>query len=100
MTDEYGDAFTPEELAELSAAIGDISGSLNGIKDPFEELTDALQLREVTTEELALVLGISDRRISQLWQAGYIPEPRRDGRRYLFPLLQSVNDYISFLKDR
>ena len=100
MQNKHSGTLTPEELAELSAAIGDISGALNNIKDPFEELTNALQLREVTTDELALVLGITDRRLSQLWQNGDIPEPRRDGRRHLFPLLRSVNDYISFLKSR
>ena len=66
--------------------------------DPLEELTEALGLRDVTTAELAAVLGITDRRIYQLWMAGDIPEPRKEGKRYYFPLLASVQGYIRFLK--
>lgn len=89
---------TEAELAEIFASL-DLS-ELAGVKDPVDELTDALGLRKVSTEELALVLGITDRRISQLWKAGQIPEPARDGNKHYFDLLQSVQGYIEFLRSR
>lgn len=64
--------------------------------DPLDTLTEALGLREVTTEELATVLGLTVRRVAQLSQEGHIPEPHKDGNRYLFPLLASVRQYIDF----
>ena len=66
--------------------------------DPLDTLTEALGLREVTTEELTAVLGVTDRRISQLWIDGHIPEPRKEGKRHFYPLLRSVAGYIRFLK--
>ena len=65
---------------------------------PLEQLSFDLECRDVSMEELSLVLGVTDRRISQLWQSGELPEPRRVGRKYMFPLLASVNGYIRFLK--
>lgn len=83
--------------AQLSAILA--AAIESGIPDtPLEQLSAALGLRDVSTEELALVLGVTDRRIYQLWQAGEIPEPRRAGRKYMFSLLDSVNGYIRFLK--
>ena len=67
--------------------------------DPLDELSASIGLREVTTDELALILGVTDRRVSQLWQAGIIPEPRQEQKRYYFPLLQSVAGYIEFLRE-
>ena len=87
--------WTGNELAELFAAL-----TPEDIPDSFDALTKALKLREVTTDELTLVLGITDRRISQLWQDGIIPEPRKDGRRHWFPLLASIRGYIDFLRDK
>lgn len=96
------DKTTQEQDWEISCALAE---ALAGIElkfppNPLEELNDRLGLREVTTDELALILGITDRRISQLWQSGIIPEPNKKGNRYYFPLLESVRDYIDFLKDR
>ena len=79
-------------FAEISAE--DISAAL----DPLEKLSASLSLREVTTEELSLVLGLSDRRISQLWQDGHTPEPRREGKKYYYPLLASIRGYLDFLR--
>lgn len=67
--------------------------------DPLDELAASMGLREVTTDELALIFGVTDRRIGQLWQAGIIPEPRLEQKRYFFPLLQSVAGYIEFLRE-
>ena len=87
---------TDEELNKIFANI-DLSEYL---EDPLDTLTKTLGLREVTMDELAMVLGITDRRISQLWKDGIIPEPRHDGKRHWFPLLESVRGYIDFLRDR
>ena len=73
---------------------------LENIQGPFDALTKELNLREVTTNELTYILGISDRRLSQLWQDGIIPEPRHDGKRHWYPLLDTIHAYISFLKSR
>lgn len=89
---------TPEEEASLNDALAAIDWE--HIPGPFDALSKALNLREVTTAELSQILGITDRRISQLWLAGDIPEPRHDGKRHWFPLLDTVHAYISFLKDR
>lgn len=87
---------TDEELRAIFAKI-DLSELAS---DPIDELTRALGLREVTTAELSLILGVTDRRISQLWKAGEIPEPRTDGNKHYFDLLQSVQGYIEFLRER
>lgn len=89
---------TPEEEASLNDALAAIDWER--IPGSFDALTQALNLREVTTAELSQILGITDRRISQLWQNGDIPEPRHDGKRHWFPLLDTVYAYISFLKGR
>lgn len=90
--------FTPSELESINAAFSAIDWER--LHSPLEELTTELNLREVSTNELSLVLGVSDRRISQLWRDGHIPEPRSDGTRHWFPLLQSVSGYIHFLKKK
>lgn len=51
-----------------------------------------MQRRQVTTEELALVLGISERRIQQLAKENVL---ERRGRG-LFNLCDSVQDYIAY----
>ena len=89
---------TPEEEDALYAVFASVDWE--HIPGPFDALTKELKLREVTTAELSQILGITDRRISQLWLAGDIPEPRNDGKRHWFPLLDTVHAYISFLKDR
>ena len=88
---------TEEELASIFGGLADINIEIP--PDPLQELETALGLREVTTDELALIFGITDRRISQLWQAGIIPEPRREHKRYYFPLLQSVAGYLEYLRE-
>ena len=88
-------AALPEE--ELAALFADIDIVLP--PTPLDTLTEKLGLREVTTEEPALVLGVSDRRIAQLWQEDIIPEPRLEKKKYYFPLLQSVAGYINFIKN-
>lgn len=85
-----------EGLEDLQALFADIDIVIP--PDPMDTLTEALGLREVTTEELADVLGVTDRRIAQLWKEDIIPHPRREGKRYYFPLLHSVQGYIRFLK--
>lgn len=89
-----------EESVDMTELARCLAEAAKDLPEPFEDLTKALGLREVSTEELATVLGLTDRRIAQLWQAGIIPEPRREGKRYLFPLLASVNGYIGFLRER
>ena len=89
---------TPKDLEELNAAFATIDWE--HLPGPFDELTADLHLREVTTDELAQVLGITDRRVSQLWHDGIIPVPRHDGKRYWFPLLHSVNCYIEYLRNK
>jgi hypothetical protein len=84
------------ELNDLRAIFAGIDIEIP--PDPLDTLTEALGLREVTTEELAAVLGVTDRRISQLWIDGHIPEPRKEGKRHFYPLLRSVAGYIRFLK--
>lgn len=84
------------ELAEIFANIN-LEEYMEG---PLDTLSKILGLREVTMDELAMVLGLTDRRISQLWKDGIIPEPRYDGKRHWFPLLGSVQGYIAFLRDR
>ncbi|MBS6800677.1 hypothetical protein ACR742_12520 [Flavonifractor plautii] len=83
----------------LLASLGPLSedGELQ-LRNPLDELTERIGLREVTTEELAEVLGVCTQRISQLWMSGDIPEPRKEGKRHLFPLLASARGYIQFLK--
>lgn len=103
---------TPEEMdainAALSAAIDatfpaadvETAGIDAETKDQLEMLAESLDLRDVTPSELSIVLGITEKRISQLWQAGHIPAPRKDGMRCYYPLLETVRGYITFLKDR
>lgn len=85
-----------KDLDELKAIFAGIDIEIP--PDPLDTLTEELGLREVTTEELAAVLGVTDRRISQLWMDCHIPEPRKDGKRHYYPLLHSVAGYIRFLK--
>ena len=111
MVDNEND-LTPEEMDELNAALAEAveelfpGGSAAAAyteaerKEQLDRLTKSLDLREVTPAELSIVLGVTEKRISQLWQAGHIPEPRKDGRRNYFPLLETVNGYITFLKNR
>lgn len=89
-----------EEIVDMNEVVRRLAEEAASLPEPFSELTAALNLREVTTAELAEVLGLTDRRISQLWQSWIIPEPRQEGQRYLFPLLASVHDYITFLRER
>lgn len=83
------------DLQEIARTLGE---AIEAMPEPFEELTRKLGLREVSTAELAEVLGLSDRRIAQLWRAGIIPEPSFTGRKCWFPLLASVNAYVDFLR--
>lgn len=83
-------------MRELAQTLGE---AIEAMPKPFEALTQELGLREVSTAELAEVLGLSDRRIAQLWRAGIIPEPSFTGRKCWFPLLASVNAYIDFLRE-
>lgn len=82
---------------DLAALFADLAVDLP--PDPLDDLAASMSLREVTTDELALIFGVTDRRIGQLWQAGIIPEPRLEQKRYFFPLLQSVAGYLSFLRE-
>ena len=92
----YNDTDKAWTDAELQALFADIDIEIP--PHPLDTLTETLGLREVTTEELADVLGVTDRRIAQLWKEDIIPHPRREGKRYYFPLLHSVAGYISFLR--
>ena len=84
---------------DLQAIFSEISAEdITAALDPLEKLSKSLGLREVTTEELSLVLGLSDRRISQLWQDGHTPEPRKEGKKYYYPLLASIRGYLDFLR--
>ena len=85
-----------EDMDELKAIFAGIDVEIP--PDPIDTLTEVLGLRDVTTEELSEVLGVTDRRISQLWMDGHIPEPHKEGKRHYFPLLHSVVGYIRFLK--
>lgn len=93
---------TAIEWAEIGAALSACIAAMDAdsFKTPVELLSDKLVIREVTTEELSIVLEITDRRISQLWKVGHIPEPRKEGKRHYFPLLLTVQAYIQFLRHR
>lgn len=82
---------------DLAALFADLSIELP--PDPLDDLAASMGLREVTTDELALIFSVTNRRIGQLWQTGIIPEPRREQKRYYFPLLQSVAGYIEYLRE-
>ena len=82
---------------DLATLFADLSVELP--PDPLDDLAASIGLREVTTDELALIFGVTDRRIGQLWQTGIIPEPRREHKRYYFPLLQSVAGYLEYLRE-
>lgn len=70
------------------------------VRTPLDDLSDALGLRPVTTQELATVLGVCPQRISQLCQDNALPEPTKDGKRNTFPLLEAVNWYIDYLREQ
>lgn len=97
---EEGQELTTEEYDKLNEAFRVALESEKIPPDPLDALTEKLGLRDVTTKELSLILGLSDRRISQLWQSGNLPEPAKVKRQYYFPLLPSINWYLSFLRER
>ena len=92
------------KISELSQAekdaINEILAEIDWepIPGQFNSLTEELNLRELTTSELAQIMGVSDRRVAKLWEDGVIPEPRYDGQQHWHPLLDTVSAYISYLK--
>lgn len=94
---EMMEKMTSKEWDALKQSLAD---ALDDFKTAEQLLAEGLGLREVTTAELCTVLKVSDRRISQLWKEGWLPEPRVEGRKNIFPLIESVQGYIDLLKGR
>ena len=97
MENEFEEDMTDEELEELFKQLAE---GIEDYKTPLQLLGEDLQLREVITEELALVLGLSENRIRQLWKEGVIEEPRKEGKKHYFDLLSSVEFYLRYLRSR
>lgn len=94
----YYDTDFPEDVTAAFAGITEEEILSAALANPMETLEQELRLRKVSTAELCAVLGITDRRISQLWKDGIIPEPTRNGNTCYFSLLQSVSAYIRFMR--
>ena len=94
--DEIVDLTATEEAA-LGALIAE---ELRATPDQLQELSADLGIRrEVSTRELAEVLGITARRVEQLAADGWIPSsPRQDRRGLSFDLLEAVRSYVDFLR--
>ena len=61
------------------------------------EMTETATVATMKIGQLAELLELSDRRIRQLADEGYLPRPRDGGR---LPLWESIRGYIRFLKSR
>ena len=95
-SEDYMDA-SDEELEQISAAL--LASLAELPPTPLEALAQSLNIRDVTTEELQVLFGVTAARITQLWQNYIIPEPvKLNGRNY-YPLLQSVYGYIEYLRE-
>ena len=91
-----------QETPLNEAEVADIFSGLEITEEALETDLDRLAKRhgspELSTEELCFLLGLSSGRISQLVAAGYIPEPRREGKRNFYKLFHAVQGYIDLLK--
>ena len=103
MNDIYTENQPDEEIEDENMTDEEISAILASAilsyRTPIDILEETLDLRRVTTDELALVLGITTTRISQLWKEGIIEEPQIEGKRYYFSLLNCVNQYLCYLRN-
>lgn len=84
---------------EIDALEAQLIEAVAAMPDELEVLSKRLGLRAVTTGELALVLGLTDRRVEQLAADGWLPSrPRQDRRGLSFDLLRAVQAYVDFLR--
>ena len=91
-----------QETPLNDAEVADIFSGIEITEEALETDLDRLAKRhgspEVSTDELCFLFGLSSGRITQLVAAGYIPEPRREGRRNFYKLFHAVQGYLAFLR--